>query len=72
MPFVLSLEAQGLSTCIINWADISFREYGIRKKLGLKEHEKVVLSIAIGHAEKNIKVPFSKRKSVSEISRFIK
>lgn len=71
MPFVLSLEAQGLSTCIINWADISFREQEVRRILGLKAYEKVVLSIAIGYAEKDIKVPFSKRKSVSEISRFL-
>ncbi len=71
MPFVLSLEAQGLSTCIINWADISFREGEIRRVLGLKAYEKVVLSIAIGYAEKDVKVPFSKRKSVSEISRFV-
>jgi nitroreductase len=71
MPFVLSLEAQGLSTCIINWADISFRELEVRKTLGLKAYEKVILSIAIGYAEEDIKVPFSKRKSVSEISRFV-
>lgn len=71
MPFVLSLEAQGLSTCIINWADNSLREREIRETLDLKAYEKVVLSIAIGYAEKNIKVPFSKRKLVSEISRFV-
>ena len=71
MPFVLSLEAQGLSTCIINWADISVNEEEMRKALGLACHEKVILSIAIGYSDKNIKVPFSKRKAVSEISRFI-
>ncbi|HAS8180516.1 nitroreductase family protein [Vibrio vulnificus] len=68
MPFVLSLESQGLSTCIINWADIPSKEREMSKVLDLKNSEKIVLSISIGYAENDQLVPFSKRKDIEEIS----
>ncbi|TQV77028.1 nitroreductase [Aliikangiella marina] len=71
MPFVLALEAQGLSSCIINWADNHDREKKMCQLIGLSDSEKVVLSIAIGHAVDEVLVPYSKRKSIKEISEFI-
>ena len=71
MPFVLALEAKGLSTCIINWADNPKKDKAMQKVLGLKDHEKVVLSIAIGYAESDLMVPYSKRKKTNEISKYV-
>ncbi|MCW8832552.1 MAG: nitroreductase family protein [Colwellia sp.] len=71
MPFILSLETQGLSTCIINWADIPQKEKNMGELLHLKENERVILSIAIGYAEDNILVPFSKRKYTNEIAEIV-
>jgi nitroreductase len=69
MPFILGLEAQGLSTCIINWSDIPEKNLQMQEILGLQEYEKVVLSIAIGYSETDLLVPYSKRKQVNEISK---
>lgn len=68
MPFVLSLEAQGYSTCLINWADDSSRRRRMQELLMLKTHQRVILSIAFGRALPSAKVPFSKRKNNQEIS----
>lgn len=71
MPFVLTLESQGLSTCIINWADNPSQELKMANLLSMKPSEKVILSIAIGHSRENVLVPFSKRKSTEEISTYL-
>jgi nitroreductase len=72
MPFILSLESQGLSTCIINWADIPCKEKYMKELLHLKGNERVILSIAIGYAENDVLVPFSKRKYSNEIAEIVK
>lgn len=71
MPFVLSLETQGLSTCIINWADLPKKEKLMTNALDLKASEKVVLSISIGFSDSDQLVPFSKRKTINEISTYL-
>ena len=71
MPFVLTLESQGLSTCIINWADNPSQEEKMANLLEMKPSEKVILSIAIGYSRGNVLVPFSKRKSTEEISTYL-
>lgn len=71
MPFVLALESLGVSTCLINWADIPSRENRMNKILSLGKDEKVILSIAFGYAEESEKVAFSQRKYINEISIFL-
>lgn len=67
MPFVLSLEAQGLSSCLINWADDHRRRKKIEPQLNLKPHQRVIVSIAIGWADTTNLVPASVRKRPEEI-----
>jgi nitroreductase len=71
MPFILALETLGLSTCLINWADIPSREDRMNKILSLESDEKVILSIAFGYSNEEEKVAFSQRKYINEISNFI-
>lgn len=71
MPFILALECLGLSTCLINWADLPERELRMNKTLSLEKDEKVIMSIAIGYADNPSKVAYSARKKRSEISEFI-
>lgn len=68
MPFVLSLEAQGISTCLINWADDYARRAQMAQLLGLDAHQRVIISVAFGHADPACVAPYSKRKFRSEIS----
>lgn len=68
MPFVLSLEAQGFSTGLINWADDRPRREKMAKILGLKPYQRVIISIAIGRADILARAPISMRKHTGEIS----
>lgn len=67
MPFVLSLEAQGFSTCLINWADSRERRDRMAKLLNLKSYQKVIVSIAIGQADLAALAPTSIKKNQAEI-----
>lgn len=71
MPFVLALKTMGVSTCLINWADIPSNEDRMRKLLSLTSDEKIIISIAIGYQDDDSLVPYSQKKNVSEISNFI-
>lgn len=71
MPFVLALESLGLSTCLINWADIPSNEDKMKNLLDLGKDEKVIVSIAIGFPEPEGFVAFSQRKYINEISKFV-
>lgn len=70
MGFVYGLEAQGVSSCCINWPDIPEREAAMQKLLGLKDYEKVVMLIAYGYADPNALVPYSAKREIDGIRRY--
>lgn len=67
MSFILALESQGVSSCIINWPDIESKEKSISKFLNLREHNRVIMLIGIGYPDKSGKVAYSEKKDLSEI-----
>jgi len=71
MPFVLTLEALGISSCLINWADSSATRKKIRKLVSLSNSEKVVMTIAFGKAQSDQMVPRSARKTLEEMCTFV-
>lgn len=71
MPFVLTLEALGISSCLINWADSSVTRKKIRKLVSLSNTEKVVLTIAFGKAKSDQIVPRSAKKTLEEICTYV-
>lgn len=70
MGLVYGLEAQGVSSCCINWPDVADREAAMRNLLGLKSHERVVMLIAYGYADPDALVPFSAKRLVADIRSF--
>jgi nitroreductase len=67
MGLVYGLEAQGVNSCCINWPDLPEREAAMRKLLGLKNYERVVMLIAYGYADPDALVPFSAKRLPNEI-----
>jgi nitroreductase len=63
MTFMYALESMGLSTCALNWPDNGHLDNRAAKELGLEMHERVVLMIAIGHADPDGLVPYSHKES---------
>lgn len=59
MSFLLSLEAQGVSSLCINWPDVARPEKELAKLIGLKPYERVVMLIAFGYADPEGLAPLS-------------
>ena len=69
MQLMLALETLGLSSCPLNWADISAQEQLMQNRLGLKLHQRPVMLIALGYADPDGWIPFSQKKPVPMLLR---
>ena len=67
MSLVYALETLGLSSCCINWPDLESAELEAAKVLGLRDYERPVMFLAIGFPDPEGKVPYSEKKSVSQL-----
>lgn len=67
MQLMLAFETLDLSTCPINWPDIEFRERKIAKFLNLESHQRVIMLMAIGYAEKEGMIPYSSKKTTTSL-----
>ncbi|GLK88931.1 hypothetical protein GCM10017655_19930 [Pseudomonas turukhanskensis] len=62
MQFMLALEVRGLSSCPINWPDMSMSERKIKEALKLGYHEKVIMLISVGFAVSTGGIAYSQKK----------
>ena len=67
MQLMLALETLGLSSCSINWPDVSSAERKIRKIIDLKDYERIVMLMAVGYADPEGGIPFSQKKINGQI-----
>lgn len=70
MGFIYALETLGLSSSVINWPDLEPLEAKMAKTLGLKPHERVIMLLAVGYADPESLVAYSKKKSLENMRRF--
>src|SRR5690606_12359360 len=62
MQFILALQAQGLSSCCINWPEVERSEKRIRGIIDLKVHERIIMLLAVGYADPQGGIPYSQKK----------
>jgi nitroreductase len=67
MSFLFALETLGLSSCCINWPDIGSKEVAMRRELGLRDDERVIMLIAIGYPDPDGMVPYSQKKALTQV-----
>lgn len=67
MAFLFALEVQGVSTCCINWRDVAEQEEKAKKRLLLKEDERIVVFVSMGFPDPDGMVPYSQKRSLDEI-----
>ncbi|MDG1164052.1 MAG: nitroreductase family protein [Porticoccaceae bacterium] len=67
MQLQLALETQGLGSCTINWPDIERCERQMALELGLEPFERPVMLIAVGYPLAEGLVPYSAKKTASDI-----
>ncbi len=70
MGFIYALETLGLSSSIINWPDFEPLEAKMAKTLGFKPHERVIMLLAVGYADPDALVAYSKKKDIDSIRHF--
>jgi len=70
MSFLFALESLGLSSTVINWPDLEPLEHKMQKLLGLDFSDRVVMLIAVGYADPEGLVPYSKKKDLDTIRSF--
>lgn len=70
MGFVYALEAQGLSSCCINWPVIEEREKRMAELLRLEPDERPIMCIAVGYADPDGLVAYSQKKRVDQLRRY--
>ena len=67
MAFLLALEAQGLSSCCLNWPDLEPKERRMAKLLGLAADERVIMLIALGYPDPQGLVAYSQKRPLAEL-----
>lgn len=67
MGLLFGLEAQGLSSCCINWPDVQAQDRKIRRLVEMDADEQVLMLIAIGHADAEGQVPYSQKRSIDSL-----
>ncbi|HID98829.1 MAG TPA: nitroreductase family protein [Thiotrichaceae bacterium] len=71
MQLMLALETLGLSSCPINWPDVSSSEKKIQNILNLPSYQRIIMLLAVGYADPEGGVPFSQKKRGKLIMREI-
>ncbi len=70
MSFINGLEAQGVASCVINWADEPKRERAAAKLLGLQPDERVLMMISYGWPKPDVPVPYSAKRPIEDMRIF--
>ncbi|GGF51611.1 nitroreductase family protein [Echinicola rosea] len=70
MSFMLALETLGLSSCAINWPDIEVREKKMDRFLGLEQHQRTIMCLAVGYPDPEGKVAYSEKRPLSLLRKY--
>ncbi len=71
MTLMLAIHAKGLGSCPLNWSATRENDRGLRKLLGIPEHEVVIMMISAGNLPTQFKVTASPRRSVTSILKIL-
>lgn len=71
MSLMLAFETLGVSTCPINFPDMAWLDAEMDRILGLNPYQKGVMLLSIGYVDANSPVPFSAKKQVGEVLKFV-
>lgn len=67
MGFIYGLEAQGVASCAINWADEEPAESRITKMLSLAPDDRVIVMVSFGWPSEDALVPYSAKRDLDDI-----
>jgi len=71
MSVVFSLHSLGLASCCLNWDQGPINDMRLRTLLPLKDHHTVIMMIAVGYPNDEIKVCYSARKPLNDYYEYL-
>lgn len=71
MGLILGFESQGIATCTINWPDVPEQNETMKKLIGLKDYERVIMLIAYGYADSTALTPFSSKSRIEDARTYL-
>lgn len=71
MSFAYALQAQGISTCCLNWCVAPAVDVAVHRRFNIPDSERIIMLMAIGYASDETVVPRSHRKSLEQVLRVI-
>lgn len=66
MSIVLALHAQGLASCCLNWSKGPTDDLKLRREIDVGAHHSILMMLAVGHPQEEVKVCVSARTDVRE------
>ena len=70
MSVCLSLHAQGLGTCCLNWSKLPADDITMRKVANITVQEQIIMLIAVGTLPEQFNVAYSARKPIDQVLQF--
>ncbi|WP_316857894.1 nitroreductase family protein [uncultured Cohaesibacter sp.] len=67
MTLALSIHAEGLGACFLNWSVEKERDMALRAKVGIPDNELVITFMSAGYLKEEFRVPKSPRKPLETI-----
>lgn len=67
MTLALSIHAEGLGACFLNWSTEPNQDRALRRCLAIPDKELVITMMAAGHLKPEFPVPVSHRKNLDEV-----
>lgn len=67
MTLALSLHAEGLGACFLNWSVELEQDRALRECLGIPDNELVITMMSAGHLKDEFRVPVSQRKPLQDV-----
>lgn len=67
MSLAWALHGLGLGTCMLNWSVTNSQSDKLRETVGIGANEEIMMMMAVGHPEANIRYARSEKKSTNEI-----
>lgn len=67
MTLALSLHAEGLGACFLNWSVELEQDRALRRRLNIADSELVITMMSAGHLKDEFRVPVSQRKPLDDV-----
>lgn len=67
MTLALSIHAEGLGACFLNWSVEKEQDEALRQRVGIPDNEIVITMMSAGHLKERFRVPVSARKPLDAV-----